>query len=129
MCEQRRRSPVPIQFLVLLRSRLLACQSISEEQMSFLDDDINTMLSGLDSKTITFGSYTTVGYVDSREEVVLQQDGRGGANSSIQEILIKTGELVGLKIGSTITVDGVSKTVRDRLKIDDGMLTKVLVSG
>ena len=97
--------------------------------MSIYDDDITMMFEGPDSKVITLGAYTTNGFVDSAEELVLEQDNRGGVIVNAQIVTIKTGVLVGLAIGSIITVDGVSKTVRQRLKIDDGALTTVLVSG
>ena len=95
--------------------------------MSFYDDDIDALFLDF-GKTITFGAYSTDGIIDSAEEVGLEQDGRAGVIKGAQVVTFKAGDLVGLVVGSTIVVDGVTKTVRQRLNIDDGKLTKILVS-
>lgn len=97
--------------------------------MSFIDDDITHLFDDLDSKEITFGLLKTRCYQDSAEELVLQQDNRGGVIVNAIVVTFKTADLPGLAVGSTISINGASKTVRQRLKVDDGLLTKILCSG
>lgn len=92
------------------------------------EDDIDVMLSGLGGVPVVHGSETGLGLPEAIDEHVLQ-----GLDASqtmqISTVTVRTSAFQTLKNGDVITVDGVSCRVHDRLKIDDGALSKLLIRG
>ena len=95
--------------------------------MSFWQEqDIDTMLSGLGSVDVVHGTETGKGLLDSYDEEVLQRGDRGSLGA-VSSLLVRTTAFPTLTGGSPITVDGAPFTVRDRLRVDDGALTRLLL--
>ncbi|WKZ15434.1 MAG: hypothetical protein QY317_16180 [Candidatus Jettenia caeni] len=95
--------------------------------MAFGDADIQYLLQDM-GVNVTHGVTTVKGLVDFADELLLQAGQSAGVGKVIA-VTIKTDSLPNLKIGDSVTVGGVSYTVRERLQIDDGALTKFLCKG
>lgn len=92
--------------------------------MAFGDTDIPYLFADM-GVTVVMGAYSTKGFIDTADELVTE-GGAPGAIGKMIAVTIKTGSLSGLAVGSIITVDGTYYTVRERLQIDDGTLTRIL---
>jgi hypothetical protein len=89
--------------------------------------DITAMLDEL-GVSVTLGTNETKGLVDYADELVLETDVTASVGRMIA-VTIKTGSLPGLAIGSALTVDGSPYKAREVLRIGDGALTRVMLSG
>lgn len=97
--------------------------------MATLDDDIDTMLTGLDSVGVVFGAYTGRGLRDEWDEEVLRAT-ENGVIAERMALLLKTSAFPGLLTGSVLIVDGVAYAVLNRGRpadSADGRLTLVYV--
>lgn len=76
-------------------------------------------------QVVTFGATTTYGLIDDIEELL--QDNETGARSvaEIYKVTIETGSLLGLAVGSTLSIGGKSYIVRERYRTQDGKLTEL----
>ena len=76
-------------------------------------------------QVVTFGFATTYGLIDDVEELV--QDNESGARSVVEvyRVTIETGSLIGLAVGSAITIGGRNLIVRERYRTQDGKLTEL----
>lgn len=71
------------------------------------------------------GGVATYGVVDSADEVVLERGGVGGSVSKMIHLTIRSAAWPTVAVGSTVTISGTSYTVRERLAMDDGELTRL----
>lgn len=75
---------------------------------------------------VVYGAVTVRGHF--RRDTSGTDDGMGGAVlSEDRSVLVRTGALGTVTRNSTITVDGVSYTVRDSLRDGDGTLTRIML--
>lgn len=93
--------------------------------MAVYTEDLGNILSDLDEVTIVFSSLTVKGVLDSPDELLLEA-GQGAAIGKHIAVAYQTSALSALVVGSSITVDSVSYVVRERLRIGDGKLTRIL---
>lgn len=93
--------------------------------MAIYADDLANILNDLDETTIVFGSLTVKGILDSPDELLLEA-GQSAAIGKHIAVTYQTSALSALVVGSAITVDAVSYIVRERLRIGDGKLTRIL---
>lgn len=91
--------------------------------MSF-DSDIATMLSDFGAAAV-HGAESGSVIVDTTDEAILQMGGPGLVGKMVS-VLCRTSDFPTLKIGDSWTVGGVSYVVADRLRIDDGLISKIL---
>ena len=91
----------------------------------FGDSDLAYMLSGTGAVTVVFGSYSGPGQQDLFDEVLLKGD-QVGLIGKVTSIVVQTSAFPGIKVGSSITINGIAYTVRDRLREGDGATTKLL---
>lgn len=92
--------------------------------MGFGDSDIQYLLADM-GVMVTLGAGSTKGLVDSADELVAEGVVTGAIGLVIS-VTIKTGSLSGLAVGAPITVDSSPYTVRSVMRIDDGVLTRIL---
>lgn len=77
---------------------------------------------------ITLGLVTVKGILDDGEECVLDGEAGAGFQQGQPSVIVQTGALAGLDVGSSLTVDGVAgRIVRECRKVGDGALTRVYV--
>jgi len=88
------------------------------------DADLETMLADFGVPAV-HGAETGKVIVDSTDEAILQAGGTGVIGKMVS-VLCKTSAFPTLKVGDTWTVDGAAFKVADRLRLDDGLVSKVL---
>lgn len=95
----------------------------------FGDSDIPLMMAAFQARPVTIGSTTGVGLVDSEDQVYATSDGpdRGGVVISVSKITIQTSQFPDCKIDDPVFLDGLSYSVRERLRKHDGALTEILL--
>jgi hypothetical protein len=97
--------------------------------MTVFDDDLDTMLEGFPTVTVVFDGITAEAYRDQWSAEVLPGMA-GGVVAENSALTFPTSRFPGIAIGSSLTVDGIAFTVRDkRLPPDmaDGAVTQVLL--
>lgn len=93
--------------------------------MALGDNDLDVFLA--DGVEVTMGSETTMGQLDDVEDLVLEGEGaRVASVGGTIGVLIATGSLPGLAVGSEITVDGQDLEVVFRRRIHEGHFTQLL---
>lgn len=96
--------------------------------MAFLrDSDIEGMLAGLGGVDVVHGSETGKGLLDLGDQIVLQGTDVG-VSGRMFSVTVRSNSFPTLKVRDAITVDGVTVTVTDRAKQDDGALTALQCS-
>ena len=88
------------------------------------DADLETMLADFGVPAV-HGAETGKVIVDTTDEAILQAGGPGVGGKMVS-VLCRTSDFSTLKIGDTWTVDGAAFKVADRLRLDDGLVSKVL---
>lgn len=97
--------------------------------MFWNEADIDTMLAGLGGVQVVHGSETGLGVLDSYDANLLAT-GQTSQVGKVYSLQIKSSAFPTVKggpSGSSITVGGTAYTVRDRLALDDGALTQLLL--
>lgn len=75
---------------------------------------------------VVYGAFSARGHF--RQDTDPVEDGMGGQTlSENRSVLVRTNALGTITRGSSITVDGLSYTVRDSFREGDGTLTRVLL--
>ena len=88
------------------------------------DSDLDTMLVDF-GVPASHGAEIGMAIVDSTDEAILQAGGTGVIGKMVS-VLCKTSAFPTIKVGDTWTVDGETYKVHDRLRLDDGRVTKIL---
>lgn len=97
--------------------------------MSFGDADLAVMLGDAFSVPVVIGVTTTRGIVGYHDLEVLDEDGGAAVIGRQRAVTLLTSECTPLTPGSSLTVDGVSYTVREKLAQQDGQSTLVFLRG
>jgi hypothetical protein len=96
--------------------------------MAFLrDSDIEPMLAGLGGVDVVHGAETGKGLLDLGDQLVLQGTDIGVSGRMFQ-VTVRSNAFPTLKVRDTLVVDGVTVTVTDRVRQDDGALTQIQCS-
>ena len=90
-----------------------------------LESDLSTMLADF-GITATHGAETGLVIADTTDEAMLQMGGGAALMGKMLSILCRTSDFPTLKIGDNWTVGGVAYTVADRMRLDDGLITKII---
>lgn len=98
--------------------------------MQFYEDsDIPSMITDF-GVVVVFDGVTAKGIVDYVDAVTLEQNGITGVVNKSITVMLQTSAFPSLvannAIGKTITADGVTYTVRQRLQQTDGAITHLL---
>ena len=88
------------------------------------DADLETMLADFGVPAVHAAETGQV-IVDTTDEAILQAGGPGVVGKMVS-VLCRTSDFPILKIGDTWTVNGAAFKVADRLRLDDGLVSKVL---
>lgn len=75
---------------------------------------------------IKWGSVEGSALVNLNDEAVLEELGRGSQVGELVSVLIRTDEFDGLAIGDAVTIDGKAYSVRERVRSQDGKVTRLL---
>lgn len=89
-----------------------------------LADDIAVMLADF-GQPIASGGRTARGLVDSADEALMQSGGPSPFIGRSTVVTFRTGDLVAAE-GDEITIAGVRYFIREKLQLEDGLLTRIL---
>lgn len=97
--------------------------------MAFGDQDLVAAFQGPGTVPIVLGSSSTRGFLDTEHADVLDASGHYTTQARRTTILIQTGSLLGLAVGSVLEVgeDGKEYEVRGSNELDDGVVTELIV--
>lgn len=90
-----------------------------------LESDLATIFADF-GITAVHGSETGLVIADTTDEAVLQMGGGAALMGKMLSILCRTADFPTIKIGDAWTVGGVAYTVADRMRLDDGLITKII---
>lgn len=76
---------------------------------------------------ITVGGVSGVGLLDEADEILVHDDQRGQVVVLATTLTIQTSAFSSCAIGQAVVANGKNFTVRDRLREQDGGLTKLLL--
>lgn len=93
----------------------------------WMEDDIDAMLEGLGGVSVVHGSETGQGLLDVHDEELLRNGQDPGLIGKVVSVLVKTASFPTLAMDDLVIVDGKQYSVRDRLRIDDGAMTRLLL--
>jgi hypothetical protein len=78
--------------------------------------------------TVTIGGTQGIGLLDEADEVAVQDADRGQVVVLMTTLTVRTTDFANMAIGQTVAIGATNFTVRERLRIGDGALTKLLLS-
>lgn len=90
----------------------------------FAEEDIDGMMDA--AVPIYWGAIAACGFIDTPDELLLDNGARPGVIGSMVAVTIKTNDFPGLAIDAELMVDGVPYVVRSRLREGDGAMTRLL---
>lgn len=93
-----------------------------------LENDLATMLADFGISAV-HGAETGLVIADTTDEAMLQMGGGAALMGKMLSILCRTSDFQTIKIGDAWTVGGVPYTVADRIRLDDGLITKIICKG
>jgi len=88
---------------------------------------LDSMLRGPLADPFGFGAAATRCLFDDQGEILLDETGRDVPRRT-RIAMIRTGSVTGLVEGSSVTVAGVTYQVRRVLPMEDGLLTRVVIT-
>lgn len=101
--------------------------------MGFGDNDLPTLVGGLFSVAVSWGSgpsaVSTRGIVDFHDLVQFDEDNSARVIGRERGVMLRTSVVSTLTPGTSVTVDGGSYTVREKLALEDGATTLVYLRG
>src|SRR5579863_1666343 len=93
---------------------------------AFGDSDIPTLLADM-GIAVTVGGVNGIGLLDEADEILVQDADRGQVVVLATTLTVRTTDFPSAAIGQTVAVGSRNFTVRERLRIGDGGLTKLLL--
>lgn len=93
---------------------------------AFGDSDIPALMADM-GIAITVGGVAGIGLLDEADEVLVQDAERGQVVVTMTTLTVRTSDFPAVAIGATVAVGANNFTVRERLRIGDGGLTKLLL--
>jgi hypothetical protein len=94
---------------------------------AFGDADIPTLLAAM-GIPITVGGVAGVGLLDEADEVLVQDAERGQVVALMTTLTVRTTDFPAAAIDQAVAVGSRNFTIRDRARIGDGGLTKLMLS-
>jgi hypothetical protein len=99
---------------------------IPSSAAAFGDSDIPTLMAVM-AIAVTVGGVAGVGLLDEADEITVQDEGRGEVIVLATTLTIQTSAFPAAAIGQAVAIGSRNFTVRERLRIGDGGLTKLLL--
>ena len=93
---------------------------------AFRDQDIAALFRDF-AVPVRIGSTTGLGFLDREDHVLVEDEVRGQVMAPVSVVTVQTSAFPELKEDVAINVNGNLYTVRERLRIGDGALTKILL--
>lgn len=94
--------------------------------IAFRDGDVAALFADM-GVPITIAGTSGLGLVDENDQIVVSNNGRGEVVGGIHTVTVQTSKFPPIANGQAIVVDGVTYTVRQKLKEGDAALTKILL--
>lgn len=92
---------------------------------SFGDADIPALMADM-GIPVTVGGVAGVGLLDEGDEILVQDAVRGQVVVLATTVTVQTSAFPSMKIGDAVVAGSKTFTIRERLRIRDGALTKLL---
>lgn len=93
---------------------------------AFGDADIPTLLADM-GIAVTVGGVNGIGLLDEGDEVLVQDADRGQVVALMTTLTVRTTDFPAAAIDQAVAVGSRNFTIRERLRIGDGGLTKLLL--
>jgi len=91
----------------------------------FGDADLPAMMADF-GVPVTVGTVAGLGILNEADEILVQDATRGGVTVLMTTVTVQTTKFPTMKIGDAVVAGSVSFTIRERLRVGDGALTKLL---
>ena len=92
---------------------------------AFGDADIPALMADM-GIPVTVGGVAGVGLLDEEDQILVQDQSRGEVVVLMTTVTVQTSAFPNAQIGDAVVAGGKTFTVRDRRRIGDGGLTKLL---
>lgn len=92
----------------------------------FRDSDIPGLLADM-GIAITVGGVAGIGLLDEADSIEVNDQNRGGVTVLATTITVQTSAFPNMKIGDAVVAGSRNYTIRERLRVGDGGLTKLLL--
>ena len=93
---------------------------------AFRDADIPALLADM-GIPVTVGGVSGTGLLDEADELLVQDQVRGQVVVLATTLTVQTSAFPAAAIGQSVTIGAKTFTIRERLRIGDGALTKLLL--
>lgn len=93
---------------------------------AFGDSDIPALMSDM-GIAISVGGVSGVGLLDESDEVLVQDAARGQIVVMMTTLTVRTSDFPNVAIDAAVVIGAKNFTVRERLRMGDGGLTKLLL--
>lgn len=93
---------------------------------AFGDGDLPTLLADT-AVAVTIGGVSGIGILDESDEVFTQDGARGDVTVLMTTLTVRTTDFPNAVIGQSVVIGAHNFTIRERLRIGDGALTKLLL--
>lgn len=92
----------------------------------FGDSDIPTMFADM-GEPLFVNNIAGIGLVDQEDQAFDSDSRKGIVVMAVTTVLVQTSAFPGIKIDDPVIMDGVNYTIRERLRIHDGAITKLFL--
>ena len=99
---------------------------ISSTAAAFGDSDLPTLFADM-AIAVTVGATSGKGFLDEADEILVQDAGRGEVVVLVTTLTVRTADFPQLAIDQTVAIGSRNFTVRQRQRMGDGALTKLLL--
>jgi hypothetical protein len=94
--------------------------------IAFRDGDVAALFKDT-GVPVTINGISGVAIVDENDQIVVQNSGRGEVVGGVHTVTVQTSKFPTITNGMPIIIDGVTYSVRQKLKEGDAALTKILL--
>lgn len=99
---------------------------IPSNATAFGDVDLPTLLADM-AIPVTINSVAGIGLLDESDEVFTQDGARGDVTVLVTTLTVRTTDFPNVAIGQAVAIGAHNFTIRERLRVGDGALTKLLL--
>lgn len=94
--------------------------------IAFRDGDVAALFADM-GVPVSINGTPGRGLVDENDQIVVTNNGRGEVVGGVHTVTVQTSQFPPITNGQAVIVDGVTYSVRQRLKEGDAALTKILL--
>ena len=92
---------------------------------AFGDSDIPALMADM-GIAVTVGGVAGIGLLDEVDEILIQDQARGEIIVPMTTLTVRTSDFPSVAVGTAVAIGSRNFTVRERLRVGDGGLTKLL---